>query len=202
MADTKYCRDEDVFSFEEGFQSYLTPIMKICGWSNQRLASLLSISQSSVNNYLGNSSMTNEKRSSMSEPQFITLLMYMQRKIIEQGRLSVAFAVFTYLCPGISDPDDDKLFLLSQNELNDVPKEMICSMYANWYPNVIRNINTFVDWQTNGKEKKLCEYKGINYITDLYDYSPVSKGEIELAEKNTRKIIPLYLKMYMADKNV
>ena len=200
--DNKYYRDEEVFSFVDDFQSQLPKIMKICNWDNHKLASLLSISVSSVNNYLGNASMTNEKRSSMSEPQFITLLLYMQRKVEEQKSFSMAITAFTYLCPGISKLDEEKLRLLTQNETNEVPKDIICTMYANWFPAAVRNLNTFVDWQSNGKNKSLYEYKGVDHVTALYDDSPVSKEEIQLAEKNAYKVIPLYLKMFMSEKKI
>lgn len=198
----KYCRDVEVFFFVNDFQNQLPHIMRICGWNNSKLAYLMGMSISSVNNYLGNASKTNEKRSSMSEAQFITLLMYIQKKVVEQNFLSVAFAAFSYLCPGISEINEDKLVLLAQNEENEISKEMICSMYASWFPASMRNLNTFVDWQCNGKEKSLREYKGVNHLRDLNDKTPLTNEEIKLAEKNAKKIIPLYLKMFMSDKRV
>ena len=107
-----YYRDEDVFLFIPDFHpKLLQDIMKIYGWNNHRLASLLGISPASVNNYLGNASMTNDKPSTLSEPQFITLLMYMQRKIEERDSLALAFAAFTMLCPGLlPSVDTEKLF--------------------------------------------------------------------------------------------
>ena len=197
-----YYRDEEVFSFTADFQAQLPKILKICNWNNQKLAALLSISTSSVNNYLGNASMTNEKRSSMSKPQFITFLLYLQRKINEQKSFSIAITAFSYLCSGISEQDEEKLCLLAQNETNDVSKDMICDMYAKWFPASIRNLNTFVDWQYNGKDKSLCEYKGVEHVIDLYDDTPVTKEEIQLAEKNAYKVIPLYLEMFMLEINV
>ena len=194
--------DDEVFMPITDFQPRnLQDIMKIFEWDNDRLASILSISPASVNNYLGNASMTNAKPSNINKPQFITLLMYMQRKIEEQDSLALAFAAFAILCPGISPYRPDKLCLLVQNEANDVDKKMICDTYAStkWFPFAIRNINIFVDWQYNGKSKTLCEYKNIETVTELWnDKTPVSEEEKELAIKNAKKIIPLYLKMFIS----
>ena len=200
-----YYRDEDVFLFIPDFHpKLLQDIMKIYGWNNQRLASLLGISSASVNNYLGNASLTNDKPSTLSEPQFITLLMYMQRKIEEKDSLALAFAAFALLCPGISPYYPDKLCLLVQNEASNVEKKMICDMYSSvsWFPYAIRNLNIFVDWQHNGQDKSLCEYKNIGSILDLMDDTPVSEDEKELAIKNAKKVIPLYLKMFMSARPV
>lgn len=199
----KYCKDENVFLFTKDFGSkQLKDIMQICNWKNNRLASILSVSPASINNYLGNASMTNSNPSTVSEPQFITLLLYIQKKIEEQDSLAVAFAAFAILCPGISAYNIDKLCVLAQNEAMEIPKEQICSLYATLFPYAIRNINILVDWQCNGKEKTLCEYKGINHVTELYTKEPATDEDKKLAMKNAKKIIPLYLKMFMSDKPV
>ena len=165
---SNYCKDEKVFRFITDFRSKeLQDIMQICNWKKERLATILSVSPASINNNLGNTSMTNSKPSSVSEPQFITLLMYLQRKIEEQNSLAVAFAAFAILCPGISPYDIEILCLLVQSEASKLPKEMICDMYIAWFPYAIRNLNIFVDWQSNGKEKSLCEYKNLKNIIDL-----------------------------------
>ena len=202
-----YYRDEDVFLFIPDFHpKLLQDIMKIYGWNNQRLASLLGISQASVNNYLGNASMTNDKPSTLSEPQFITLLMYMQRKIEERDSLALAFAAFTMLCPGLlPSVDTEKLFHLVQIEDDKAPKRIICDTYASaeWFPCAIRNLNVFVDWQRKGKDKSLCEYLSIGSITELLNNNtPASEDEKELAMENAKKVIPLYLKMFMSARPV
>ena len=198
----QYYYDEEVFTTVNDFsRSFLSDIMKICGWKQATIAQILGISPSSVNNLLGNSSKTNANPTAMSRPQFITILSDMQRIVAGQKLVSIAFAAFSYLCPGICEIDCDKHRHIVESECYGISGDQLVKDYATLFPQNVRNINYFTDWQKNAPDLSLCQYLGIKDVLDpkLQQKTPPTEKDITACTENARQFIPRFLNIYMSE---
>lgn len=191
---------------ESIIQDNLQSIMQMCNWKNKDIAGILGVSLSTVNNLLGNESMTNANKSTMTRPQFVMLMEYLQMNIRQKEKISIVFFLFGILCPGITGSTDSRKFIqLSELERETVEYGLLIKIMEQkeWCLGRVKTFNLFMEWQKTAPEKTFMEYLGIpderEFIDSIkYDKckTPVQPDDVKIAVDNAFRFIPVYLNWY------
>ena len=187
----------------------LEPVLQITGMRKGELEIVFDVSNSSLNNILGNDSMTNSRPTPISRPQFITLLTYLQ--LTKKNRKYfpyLIFFLFSNLCAGLLGQlnfDNYKTIIdLAQKDC--MPDDLLLQNFMVLMPGaekLILSFNRFIEWQKNAPEKGMNEYLGVPELNEYIDYSnnlPKSNGmeDYKKAIENAEEFIPLYIKWFVS----
>lgn len=191
---------------ESTFQDNLPNIMQMCNWKNRDLAGILGVSLSTINNLLGNESMTNANKSTLTRPQFVMLMEYLQMYITQKEKISIVFFLFGILCPGITGSTDSRKFIqLSELESETVEHDLLIKIIEqkDWCLGRVKTFNLFMKWQETASDKTFMEYLGIPnerefFYSVRYDEckTPVQSDDVKIAVDNAFRFIPVYLNWY------
>lgn len=191
---------------ESAFQDRLLYIMQICNWKNRDVAGILDVSLSTINNLLGNESMTNANKSTLTRPQFVMLMEYLQMEIMQKEKISIVFFLFGFLCPGIMCSTDSRKFIrLAELERETIKPSLLIKIIEQkeWCLGCVKTFNLFMEWQGVAPEKTFMEYLGIpdekEFVFSIkYEEckTPVQPNDVKIAVDNVFRFIPVYLNWY------
>lgn len=189
--------DDDCFVCRELWSILLERLKTIFEWSISDIARIFEISQSSVNNLLGNSSMTNENRTKLSKPQFVYLFNYIDA-VYAQDSISTSFAMFILLCP-VFPGDDRKLMALirSERDLN-LSDETIIKMINESFPGGIEFFNKVYEWISEDPGKRFRDIFEYDYVPDFSE-ELADEEELEYFHENIFYFIQTYLKYLLGN---
>lgn len=181
------------------FQKCLPEILELCLWKKRDFANILGVSMSTVNNILGNESMTNSRQTTLSRPQFISILCFIQQLKSSTSNVLI-FYMFSWLCAGLSKELDFNKFNKIAPLEGDLEQHLLYKNIDNLFPGLIRTFNEFIKWRTECPEKEFKDFmehpendEHIFYV----DENPCTESEINYAIENIKKFIPRYLDWYI-----
>lgn len=184
----------------------LEEVLHLCGWQKKNLASLLNVSDSTVNNILANDSMTNEKPTCLTRCQFLSLLFIIQsQKVKKEKKSLIVFYLFSWLCSGLQGEfDSNKYNQLYELESSKLDRTLFFKVINNLCPNLFHSFYLFMEWQFNSPNTSMSEFYGGGKDENIFNpwfenlQREPEDAEINKAMKYVDKFIPKYLEWYVS----